>query len=72
MPPLEPLDPPKGDIAPYPGEILTLGGNRWLTNTGRIITTESGVPVGVQDNTRRYWEGRAAKAGYTLADLLAE
>lgn len=72
MPPLVPLDPPEGDIVPYPDEILTLGGNRWLSQEGEIITTEFGAPVDVQDNTRLYWEGRAAEAGYTLGELLAE
>lgn len=76
MPPLEPLDPPEGNIVPYPMEILTLGGNRWLTQDARIITEPFGVPCDVFDNgvasTRAYWDGRAAKAGYTLAELLGE
>lgn len=71
MPPTDPVDPPEGDIVPYPGEILSLGGNRWLTPTGEIIGEPFGVPCELQDNTRRYWEGRAAKAGYTLEELLA-
>jgi hypothetical protein len=77
MPPLKPLDPPEGDIVPYPNEILMLGGGRYLTNTGVVLSQEDqwgrfGDPVPVQDNTRRYWEGRAAVAGYTLAELLVE
>ena len=70
MPPLVPLPPPEGDIAPYPMDILTLGGGRWLTPGGEIIATELGVGVDVQENTRRYWEGRAAVAGYSLEELL--
>ena len=72
MPPLESLEPPVGDIAPYPDEILTLPGNRWLDTTGRIIPTPFGVPVDVQPNTRRFWESTLAKAGYTLDELLAK
>jgi hypothetical protein len=72
MPPTDPVEPSEGDIAPYPGEILILGGSRWLSTTGDILTVPFGTPILVQDNTRRYWEGRAAKAGYTLDDLLTE
>src|SRR3954447_6840140 len=77
MPPLEPLDPPEGDIVPYPNEILILSGNRHLSMLGEVLTEDDprwhlGSPVEVKDNTRRYWEGRAAVAGYTLAELLAE
>jgi hypothetical protein len=71
MPPLEPLDPPEGDIAPYPNDILILSGNRWLDTTGRIITTEFGDPVDVQDNTRRFWKAAARRGGYELSELLA-
>jgi hypothetical protein len=70
MPPLIPLPPPEGDIAPYPNEILTLGNNRWLNLLGHIISEPFGVAVELQDNTRRYWEGRAAVAGSTLAELM--
>jgi hypothetical protein len=72
MPPLVPLPQPQGDIAPYPNDILILGAGRWLDTAGRIIHEEFGVPVSLQDNTRRYWEGRAAVAGQTLPELLAE
>lgn len=34
MPPLEHVDPPEGDVVPYPNDILVLGDNRWLTVTG--------------------------------------
>lgn len=70
MPPLEPLEPPTGDVVPYPGEILTLSGDRWLTQGAEVVRRPHGVPVDVLDNTRAYWEGRAAKAGYTLDQLL--
>lgn len=72
MPPTDAVDPPEGDVVPYLIDILELSGNRWLDASGRIITAEFGVSVDVQDNTRCYWEGRAAKAGYILAELLAE
>jgi len=45
MPPLEPLDPPEGDIVPYPNDILRLGEDRWLTITGRILPTPPYPPV---------------------------
>lgn len=70
MPPLEPLDPPDGDVVPYPDQILTLSGNRWLTPSAEIISTPFGVPCELQANTRRYWEDRAAVAGYNLDALL--
>lgn len=79
MPPLEPLDPPEGDIVPYPGEMLRISGNRHLSMLGEVLTEDDprwhlGCPVDVYDNgkasTRAYWESRAAKAGYTLAELL--
>lgn len=77
MPPLKPLPLPEGDIAPYPDEILMISGNRHLSVLGEVLTEDDprwhlGCPVEVNDHTRRYWEGRAAVAGYTLAELLAE
>lgn len=70
MPPLEPLDPPEGDIAPYPNEILTLSGKRWLSPSGRVLTEPAGNPCDIQENTRWYWEDCAVRAGYTLDELL--
>lgn len=73
MPPLEPLDPPEGDIAPYPDEVLTLGGNRWLASTGRILTHPFGVPCDLQPNTLKFWEAAALRGtGKPLGELLAE
>ena len=77
MPPLEPVDPPKGDVAPFPNEILKISGNRHLSMLGEILTEDDrrwhlGEPVEVKANTRWYWVGRAAKAGYALDDLLRD
>jgi hypothetical protein len=77
LPPLETLDPPQGDVAPFPNEILKISGNRYLSMLGEILTEDDrrwhlGEPVEVKDNTRWYWEDRAAKAESTLAELLAE
>lgn len=72
MPPLEPLEPPRGDIAPYPNSVLDLGDGRYLAMSGDVVTSSGYCePVQVQPNTRWYWEGRAAKAGYTLDELLS-
>jgi hypothetical protein len=71
MPPTDPIDPPVGDIAPYPMDILTLGGNRWLDPTGRILTTEFGNPVELQPNTLKFWEATALRGtGKPLSELL--
>jgi hypothetical protein len=69
--PTEPVDPPVGDIAPYPDEILTLGGNRWMTPEGRILPTPWGTPVDVQANTLAFWEASAMRGqGKTLNELI--
>jgi hypothetical protein len=44
------------------GEVLTKDDRRW----------HLGTPVPLQDNTRRNWEGKAAVAGFTLAELLGD
>jgi hypothetical protein len=77
MPPLEPLDPPEGDVVPYPNDILMLTGGRYLTVTGVVLSPEDkrgryGDPVSIRNNTRRYWERRAAVAGYELAELMPQ
>lgn len=69
MPPPEPLEPPEGDIAPYPDEVLTLGGNRWLSSTGHVLTHPRGVPCELQPNTLKFWEAAAQRGGYVLQDL---
>ena len=73
MPPLVPLPPPEGDIAPYPNDILILGAGRWLDATGRILTTESGVPVELQPNTQTFWEASALRGtGKSLSKLMTQ
>lgn len=62
---------------PYPNQILVINGNRRLSMAGEILSEDDlewhcGDPVGVTRRTRAYWEGRASKAGYTLAELLTE
>lgn len=71
MPPPEPLDPPVGDVVPYPNDILALGRNRWLTITGRIITEPSGDPCKLKPNTLAFWEAAALRGtGKRLSELL--
>ncbi len=70
QPPVNSFDPPEGDIIPYPMSVLTLGGGRWLTMAGMIVDFPDGTPVDVQSNTLAYWEGRAAKAGSSLDELI--
>jgi hypothetical protein len=77
MPPLVSLPPPQGDIAPYPNEILMISHKRRLSMLGEVLTKDDrrwhlGTPVPLQDNTRRNWEGKAAVAGFTLAELLGD
>ncbi|AGT14256.1 hypothetical protein ADZZY_3 [Mycobacterium phage Adzzy] len=71
MPPKEPVDPPEGDIAPYPDQILTLGGNRWLTPSGRILPEPFGVECDLQPNTLKFWEAAALRGtGKQLSELI--
>lgn len=73
QPPLEPLEPrpkPTGDCAPYPMEVLTLGGNRWLTSGGRVITRVRGIPTDITPQTLRFWERAARRGGNELSDLI--
>lgn len=62
---------------PYPNEILAISGNRRLSMRGEILTEDDalwhwGNPVSLTRRTRAYWEDRAAKAGYTLDELLTD
>jgi hypothetical protein len=71
MPPLEPLDPPEGDVIPNPGSVLILGDNRWLSMHGRILSEALGYEVGLEANTLNYWEDAAQRAtGKPLSDLI--
>ncbi|QFP95487.1 hypothetical protein SEA_GAUGELDP_3 [Mycobacterium phage GaugeLDP] len=71
MPPTDPVDPPTGDVVPYPNDLLTLGGNRWLTVTGRILPTPFGDPVDLQPNTLKFWEAAALRGqGKPLSELI--
>lgn len=68
------LDTP---CVPYSNEILAISGDRRLSMAGEILTEDDqewrwGNPVSVTLRTRAYWEGRAANAGYSLAELLGE
>jgi hypothetical protein len=72
MPPTDPVDPPKGDIMPNPNDILILGGNRWLSIAGQILSTEFGDPVGLTLNTLAFWEAAALRGtGKPLSELFA-
>jgi hypothetical protein len=71
MPPLEPLDPPEGDVVPYPMDVLILGGNRWLDLTGRVIPTPFGNPVDLRPNTLKFWKAAALRGtGKPLSELI--
>ena len=71
MPPETPIDPPVGDVTPFPGDVLTLGGGRWLTQDGLVIPKPLGEAVGIEPNTIRYWEAAALRgSGVPLSELL--
>jgi hypothetical protein len=71
MPPTDPVEPPVGDIAPYPDQILTLGGNRWLSLDGRVLPSPRGVPCDLQPNTLAFWEAAALRgSGKPLSELI--
>ncbi|AGR46420.1 hypothetical protein SEA_SUPERCHUNK_3 [Mycobacterium phage Superchunk] len=71
IPPTDPVDPPEGDIVPYPNDILTLGGNRWLSIAGRILPEPFGDPVELQPNTLKFWEAAALRGtGKPLSELI--
>ncbi|OBJ08638.1 hypothetical protein A5624_19940 [Mycobacterium sp. 1482292.6] len=54
-----------------PDEIPTLGGNRWLSTAGRILTTPVGVPCDLQPNTLKFWEAAALRGqGKPLSELI--
>lgn len=72
MPPTDPIEPPVGDIAPYPNDILALGSDRWLDTTGRIVTTPFGDPCELKLNTLAFWEAAALRGtGKPLSELFA-
>lgn len=70
MPPLEPVDPPEGDYAPDPMDVLILGGNRWLGHNGRVLPKPIGIPVDLKSNTLKFWEAAARRGGYELSELI--
>lgn len=71
MPPTGQVDPPEGDIMPYPDEILPLGGNRWLAITGRVLPEPIGVETTLAPNTLAFWEAAALRGtGKPLNDLI--
>lgn len=72
MPPTDPIDPPVGDVVPYPNDILILGGDRWLDMTGRIITNPFGNPCELKANTLKFWEAAALRGtGKRLTELIS-
>ncbi|QGH79675.1 hypothetical protein SEA_ANON_3 [Gordonia phage Anon] len=71
QPPTEPVEPAEGDYFPYPSSILALGGNRWLSMSGRVLTQPLGNEVEIEPGTRNYWEKAAIRGGHpSLADLI--
>ncbi|QFG11518.1 hypothetical protein PBI_MAMINIAINA_3 [Mycobacterium phage Maminiaina] len=70
-PPTEPVDPATGDVAPYPMDVLVLGGNRWLSQSGRILPVEMGDPVELTPQTLWFWEAAALRGqGKPLSELI--
>jgi hypothetical protein len=70
MPLPEAVEPPVGNIAPYPNDILRFGTNRWLLITGEVINTEFGDPVALKPNTLAFWDAAALRGtGKPLSDL---
>lgn len=71
MPPTDPVDPPEGDVVPYPMDVLILGGNRWLSQSGRVLTVPLGDEVELQPNTLHFWEAAALRGtGKQLSELI--
>lgn len=72
MPPKHPKPPmaPGEPYAPYPHQTLSIGGGRWLTPTGLVLTEEPHHPCELQPETLWFWEAAAAKGGYVLGDLI--
>ncbi|QGJ88758.1 hypothetical protein SEA_YECEY3_3 [Mycobacterium phage Yecey3] len=69
--PDESVEPATGDVSPYPNDLLILGGNRWLTVTGRILPTPFGDEVELQPNTLKFWEAAALRGqGKPLSELI--
>lgn len=72
MPPLQPRPRPTGDTAQYPNQVLTLGGNRWLTHLGTVVTERprGTFECDLTSQTLHFWERAARKGGTELADLI--
>lgn len=71
MPPETQLMQPAGDVAPYPGSALDIGGGRWLLMTGDIVTEVVGRRCGLTSQTFRYWELAALRGqGVPLSELI--
>jgi hypothetical protein len=71
MPPDPQITPPAGDVAPYPGSALNIGGGRWLLMTGDIVTNIVGRRCELTSQTVRYWELAALRGqGVPLSELI--
>ncbi|QDK03441.1 hypothetical protein SEA_PAINTERBOY_3 [Mycobacterium phage PainterBoy] len=71
MPPTDPVDPPEGDVIPYPMDVLRLGANRWLSQEGRVLPVPLGDEVDIKPNTLKFWEAAAMRgSGVPLSDLI--
>lgn len=72
MPPKHPHSPPPPGtpVAPYPYQILALGGGRWLTATGEVITKRPARQCGVTSQTLWFWERAAVRGGHILSELM--
>ena len=62
--------PSDSRVIPDPGYSLTLGGGRWLHQTGEVTTTEPSRECDITAETLAYWEDAAVRGGNTLNDLI--
>ena len=73
MPPTTPLPPPTGDVVPWPGSALILGGGKFLLETGDLVTKRprGHRPCNLTANTLKYWEATADRGqGANLSELM--
>lgn len=72
VPPEYEVQPPVGDLVPYPGDVLTLGGGRWLNMRGEIVPNlRHGHECQLTSQTLRYWEAAALRGqGVPLSELI--
>ncbi len=71
MQPPEAVNPPPGDVVPYPGSALELGDGKWLTMTGRVVSRHRGRRCTLTAKTLAYWEATSLRGqGRPLSELI--